>query len=197
MASATQIQTIPTPIPAMVVAVATHKKKKKKKGGGGRGSGRNNATNRGNSFNGTQTDGPLKNITLSTGKTIPLSGQFKKFTNGAQTYANNNGMLYVANCFKNLVDKDKKFFEPEKVEVSHYVNYINVQQKYSEGNVLTDSNGNEVLSQVMVVTNAEAYGIVEFQKQKTRIKEDKRQKFVKDKEQLHGIILGQVDPSVM
>ena len=45
------------------------------------------------------------------------------------------------------------------MEVSHCVNYINVQQKDLEGRVITDSNGNEVLSQVMIVTNAEDYEI--------------------------------------
>ena len=39
--------------------------------------------NEGNTFNETQTEGPLKNITLSTDKMIPLTGQFKKFTEGA------------------------------------------------------------------------------------------------------------------
>ena len=35
----------------------------------------------------------------------------------------------------------------------------------------------------------------DLRKHKTRKKEDKRQKFIKDKLLLHGIIMGQVDPS--
>ena len=106
-------------------------------------------------------------------------------------------MSHVANCIKELTDKDDKCFEAAKGEVSHCVNYIDIQQKDLEGKVITDRNGNEVLSQVMVVTNAEDYEIAkELQKQKTIIKEDERQKFVKDKELLLGIILGQVDPAI-
>ena len=49
----------------------------------------------------------------------------------------------------------------------------------------------------MFVTNTEAYEIAkELRKHKTRMKEDKQQKFFKDKVLLLGLILGQADPTI-
>ena len=60
---------------------------------------------------------------------------------------------------KNLVDTDKNIFELKEVDISQCVNYIKAQQKDFDCNILMDSNGNQVLSEVMVVTNANDYEI--------------------------------------
>ena len=60
-----------------------------------------------------------------------------------------------------------------------------------------DTEGKPTLQQVMVVTNAEVYDAAkELRQHKTRIKEEEQQKFIKDKELLLCLILGQVDSAI-
>ena len=113
----------------------------KKKEWGGKGYGKNNITHKQNGFRGTQTEDVMNNITLSTNKTIQLPGQFKKFKEAAQAYANRNGMSNIANCIKDLVDKDNEFFKAEVVDLLDCINNVMVQQKDADDNVLTDSKG--------------------------------------------------------
>ena len=50
-----------------------------------------------------------------------------------------------------------------------------VQQKDAEGNILTDSKGKQVLSEVHVVTNLSKFEIAkELRKHRTRTNEEKR-----------------------
>ena len=66
-------------------------------------------------------------------------------------------MSYVANCLKKLFEKDETFFKPNELDVLDCVSYVMVQSEDVNGEVLTDSNGNQVLLQVQVITNTIKY----------------------------------------
>ena len=70
------------------------------------------------------TDSILKNIFFSTKEEIVVAGQYKKFSEYAESYANNKGMSHVANCINEWTDKHDKCFESEKVDLSNCVQYM-------------------------------------------------------------------------
>ena len=106
-------------------------------------------------------------------------------------------MSHVANCIKELTDKYDDFLKPDKLNLLSCDKYIDAQNLDVEGKSLLDRARNQILQQVMVITNAEAYEEVkELWKHKTRIKKEEQQKFISDKRLLLGLILGLVDPKI-
>ena len=106
-------------------------------------------------------------------------------------------MAHVAECLENLEDKPDTFFQAAKVDLTNCVSLVKVPMTNINGSAMKDVNGNPVITEVQTITDTSAYETTaELRKHRTRKKEDKRQKFTQDKLLLHGIIMGQVDPSV-
>ena len=113
-------------------------------------------------------------------------------------HANNAGMSHVADCIYDLEDKPDSLFKAEEVDVSSCISKVIVQIKdTANGSCMVDVNRNAVLKDLQTITIISKFETAkELRKHRTRKKEDKRQKFFQDKLLLHGIIMGQIDPSV-
>ena len=95
---------------------------------------------------------------------IPQPNLFVEF---GMSHTNDKRMSHVATCIKDLTDKDYDVFKPEDIDLYNCVMYINAWKTDSKGKVLLGSDGNPVVEQVMVITNATAYEVAkELQKHK-------------------------------
>ena len=66
-------------------------------------------------------------------------------------------MSHVANYIKKMIEKDDKFFEPAKPDLSKCVKYVDAQTADVYGKPLMDTEGNPILQKVMVTTNMEVH----------------------------------------
>ena len=76
-------------------------------------------------------DSSMVGIILTTNRTTPPSGLYKKFIECVQVLANDKCMQHVAHCIKNLEDMGNDDFKPVNVDMSNCVTIVETRKNNS------------------------------------------------------------------
>ena len=151
---------------------------------------KNNNKSKGKGFNVPAKEGTMTGIVLTTNRTTPPSGLYKKFIQCVQVLANEKGMQHVAHCIENLQDLGDDDFKPVETDMSNCVTIIEARKMDSNGNPLQDIGGKYITEEVKIITNRDAYDKnCELQNHKMKKKEEEQHKFKDNKILLLGQML--------
>ena len=99
----------------------------------------------------------MSGIVLATDRSTPPASLYKKFIECIQALANEKGMQHVSSIIKNLQDLGNDDFKPVEVEMSNCTVIVSARKMDSNGNPLLDVNGNQIMEEVKIIKNRQAY----------------------------------------